>query len=959
MSDQGNESGKKVLSLSGRSTLKVEPGKGGADGMVRQSFSHGRSKTVAVEVKKKRGPGQESAAPAAAPAAPAPSAPAHKPVLPATPAAPAAPALPSIAELNRPQPKPATSAAPAAPAAAAPAVPKPTLTPGVAPPRTAAPSSGPRPLPSAPAPTTRAGALRASKGLELTASEREARQRALKALAAQQSQARPSGPAQPSIAELNRPSPQAAAAAAAPAGRASSPDRDALRRQEMEELKRIKEQERQAATQAELKRQQEENAKRRAAAAGTNVDDDRRTTDQPTGLNRFGENRTAGGGDEDGRGGRGAMRRTPARTLGNSVGRPKMDIGAPGRLDINAAMSGDDNVRRRSMASMRRRAERSRMNSVVEQKEKIVREVIIPETITVQELAIRMAERGADVIKQLMKMGMLVTITQSIDADTAELLVGEFGHKFKRVTEADVLDGLAGVVDAEGDLFTRPPVVTIMGHVDHGKTSLLDAIRKTQVAAGEAGGITQHIGAYQVESSRGKVTFIDTPGHAAFSEMRSRGAHVTDIVVLVVAADDGIMPQTIEAISHAKAAGVPIVVAINKIDKPGANPQKIRTDLLSHELVVEQMGGEVLDVEVSAKAGTNLDKLLETILLQAEVLDLKSNPTRPAQGTVIESKMEKGRGTVATVLVQNGTLRVGDIFVAGAEWGKVRLLLDDHGKEIKSAGPAVPVGVLGMQGIPSAGDELVVVESEARAREVAEFRARKKRETSAAASARGTLDQMFAQIKAGEVKELPIIIKGDVHGSIEAIASALEKITGEGSEVRARVLHQAVGPITETDIALANASKAFLIGFNVRANPQAREMAKRDAIEIRYYSVIYEAIDDVKTALTGMLVPELREKFIGHAQIREVFNITKVGKVAGCMVTDGMVKRGAGVRLLREDVVIHTGTLKTLKRFKDEVKEVKESYECGMAFENYEDIRVGDIIEAFEMEEIAKELKVG
>jgi len=863
--------------------------------------------------------------------------------------------LPSIAELNRPAP---AAAAPAAPAARTPA------TPVARPAAPAAPAAQSRP--AAPAPS-RSGSLRAGKMPELTESEREARQRALKALAAQQAQPRSTAPAQPSIAELNRPAPAAAAPAAAPAaaGR-QGVDRDALRRQEMEELKRIKEQERQAATQAELKRQQEENAKRRAAAAGTrNVEDDRggNTADAGAGAgagyNRFGAPRSD---DEGGRGrgpGGGMARRAPARTLGNSVGRPKSDNGVPGRVDVNAAMSGDDNVRRRSMASMRRRAERSRMNMMVEQKEKIIREVIIPEIITVQELANRMSERGADVVKALMKMGMLVTITQTIDADTAELVVGEFGHKFKRVAEADVLEGLEGMADNEGDLISRPPVVTIMGHVDHGKTSLLDAIRKTQVADGEAGGITQHIGAYQVEVPKGKITFIDTPGHAAFSEMRARGAHVTDIVVLVVAADDGIMPQTIEAISHAKAAGVPIVVAINKIDKPGANPQKIRNDLLQHDLVVEQMGGEVLDVEVSAKARTNLDKLLETILLQAEVLDLKANPERAAQGTVVESKMEKGRGTVATVLVQNGTLHQGDIFVAGAEWGRVRALINDRGETIKSAGPAVPVGVLGLQGAPAAGDELVVVESEARAREVADFRARKKRDVAAAASARGTLDQMFAQIKAGEVKELPIIIKGDVHGSIEAIAGALEKITGEGSEVRARVLHQAVGPITESDIALANASKAFVIGFNVRANPQARELAKRDAVDIRYYSIIYDVIDDVTKTLTGMLAPTLREKFIGHAEIREVFNITKVGKVAGCMITDGMVKRGAGVRLLREDVVIHTGTLKTLKRFKDEVKEVKEGYECGMAFENYEDIRVGDIIEAFEMEEIARELKVG
>lgn len=899
MSDQGNEGGKKVLSLGARPTLKldaVKPAAGAkpaADGMVRQSFSHGRSKTVAVEVKKKRAPGHD------APAAPTPA-----PVAAAVPAA-------------------------AAPAPAA-----------------------PRPAPRAAAP------------LNLTEHEREARARALRALK-DNAGSGASDSHLPSIAELNRPvaPPPAAAAPAAAAPASAKPlDRDALRRQEMEEMKRIKEQERHAATQAELKRQQEENAKRRAEAdraAG------KTTTDTPDERRRPGEGAAAlpgrfanqvglpgRVGDDDGRGG---VRRGNTR---GAAGRPRGDGGGD-RINLDAALSGEDNVRRRSVASMRRRAEKARQHYLQQQepKEKIVREVVLPEVITVQELANRMAEKGADVVKTLMKMGMLVTITQTIDADTAELVAGEFGHKIKRVTEADVLDGLTGVEDTAGEMIARPPVVTIMGHVDHGKTSLLDALRKTHVAEGEAGGITQHIGAYQITLPKGgKVTFIDTPGHAAFSEMRARGANVTDIVVLVVAADDGIMPQTIEAISHAKAAKVPIIVAINKCDLPGADPARVRSHLLQHDLVVEQLGGDVLDVEVSAKKGTNLDKLLETILLQAEVLDLKANPARAAHGTVIEAKMEKGRGSVATVLVQSGTLKQGDIFVAGAEWGRVRAMMNDRGEAMTAAPPAMPVEVLGLTGTPEAGDDFTVVESEARAREVAEYRARKKREASSAASARGSLDQMFAQIKAGEVKELPIVIKGDVHGSIEAIAGALAKLTSDGSEVKARVLHAGVGPITESDVTLAVSTGAFLIGFNVRANPQAREIAKRDGLDIRYYSIIYQVIDDVKAALTGMLKPTLREKFIGYASIREVFNITKVGKVAGCMITEGVVKRGAGVRLLRDNVVIHTGTLKTLKRFKDEVKEVKEGFECGMAFENYDDIQAGDVIEAFEIEEIAREL---
>ena len=603
-----------------------------------------------------------------------------------------------------------------------------------------------------------------------------------------------------------------------------------------------------------------------------------------------------------------------------------------------------------------REREKQRLNARQEM-QKVTREVVVPEVITVQELANRMAERAADVIKALMRMGVMATITQTIDADTAELVITEFGHRLRRVSDADVEVGMHGEVDREDELISRPPVVTIMGHVDHGKTSLLDALRHTDVASREAGGITQHIGAYQVTLSHGgRITFIDTPGHAAFTEMRARGANVTDVVVLVVAADDGIMPQTVEAIQHAKAAKVPMIVAINKIDLPDAKPERVRQELLQHGLVVEEMGGDLLAVEVSAKSRIGLERLEEAILLQAEILELRANPHRPAVGTVIEAKLERGRGSVATVLVQRGTLRVGDIFVAGCEWGRVRALINDRGQSVDQAQPASPVEVLGLNGTPMAGDEFAVLDNEARAREITEFRQRKKREAQVTASARGTLEQMFNRIQVGEAKELAIVIKGDVQGSIEAIGGALEKLAADSTEVKVRLLFTGVGAINESDVTLANASKALVIGFNVRANPQAREMARRDGVEIRYYSVIYNVIDDVRAALVGMLSPVLRERFLGNAAIREVFNITKVGKVAGCLVTEGIVKRGAGVRLLRDNVVIHTGSLKTLKRFKDEVKEVREGYECGMAFENYDNIEAGDVIEAFEIEEIARAL---
>ena len=625
------------------------------------------------------------------------------------------------------------------------------------------------------------------------------------------------------------------------------------------------------------------------------------------------------------------------------------------RTVLTRALQGDEIQRGRSLASLKRARQKHKSHHDDAEQLKIIREVIIPDFITVGELANRMAVRSAEVIKALMKSGMMVTINQSIDADTAELICGEFGHTPKRVSDSDVELGLKGIDDIEENLVSRAPVVTIMGHVDHGKTSLLDALRKTDVVAGEAGGITQHIGAYQVTlPSHKKITFIDTPGHAAFTEMRARGANVTDIVVLVVAADDGIMEQTKEAINHAKAANVPVVVAINKIDKPGANADKVRSELLNYGLVCEEFGGEVMSVEVSAKQGLNLDKLEETILLQAEILDIKSNPNRSAEGVVVEAKVDRGRGTVATILIQRGTLKAGDIFVAGTEWGRVRVINNDLGHKIEVATPSMPVEILGFNGVPTAGDEFFVVEDEARAREVAEFRQRTQRDRKSAASARGTMEQMMSQIAAGEVKELPVVVKTDVQGSLEAILQSLNKLATD--EVAVRVLHGAVGGINESDVTLASASKGLVIGFNVRANPQARDLARRDGLDIRYYSIIYDVIDDAKAILSGLLTPTLRENYLGNAEIRDVFNITKVGKVAGCYVTNGVVKRGAKVRLLRDDVVIHEGTLKTLKRFKDEVKEVKESYECGMAFENYNDIRPGDVIECFEIESIARKL---
>ncbi|MDP9126985.1 MAG: translation initiation factor IF-2 [Pseudomonadota bacterium] len=865
MTDQEN---KKVLSLGGKPKLELKksiPSDGGAAGSVKQSFSHGRSKTVAVEVKRTK---RSSEAPV-----------------------------------------PTTNDAAAARQQMV---------------------TGPEPGTS----VSVSGRGRATSAMirQLTPEERDTRARALRGAVLEGEKREEDHPTAGGLPPIVIES-------------TGDPVRDALRQKEMEELRQIQEQEK------------TENERRRTADA-----------DRPKVMPRAAESATGkaallvkrGLGEEEesagARRGHKAGRGAPAR------GRAMTDRRSGAKITVTQALSAEEGGRMRSMASMRRRIEREKRQAMQQQEQiKVTRDVTIPEAITVQELSNRMAERGVDVIKSLMKMGVMATITQVIDADTAELVATEFGHRVKRVAESDIESNVSGIEDSHGNLVPRPPVVTVMGHVDHGKTSLLDALRQTDVVAGEAGGITQHIGAYQIvlaEPMHGfdRITYIDTPGHAAFTEMRSRGAQATDIVILVVAADDGIMPQTIEAIRHAKAANVPMIVAINKIDLPGANPNRVRQELLQHDIQVEEMGGDVLSVEISAKTRKNLDKLNELILLQAELLNLKANPNRPAEGAVIEAKLEKGRGPVATVLIRRGTLRVGDIFVAGSEWGRVRALIDDRGQNLQSAPPAMPVEVLGLNGSPLAGDEFMVVQDDSKAREIAEFRARRKRTLAAAAGQRGTLEQMLENIKTGAAKELAVLIKGDVHGSVEAIKTALIKLTDENTEVRVRVLDAAVGAITESDVTLAKASQAMIIGFNVRANQQAREMAKRDGMEIRYYSIIYNVIDDVKNALSGMLAPTLREKFLGNALILQVFNISNVGKIAGCKVTEGTVKRGAKVRLLRDNVVIHEGTLKTLKRVKDEVKEVREGFECGMAFEKYDNIEVNDIIECFEMEEIARQL---
>ena len=890
---------KKVLSLGGRGKLELKKSVSTETidraGSVKQSFSHGRSKTVAVEVKRKR---TEAA-----------SAPTH-------------PADHKIVGTQQMQRGMAASGA-------------------------ALNVSGH---------TAGTSATGSTAARQLTQEERNARIRALRgAVLDNENKHQNETDALELLDGENLTATTTDAASEAAAAEAAPPLslRERLRQRELEELRQIQQQEKDA----DERRKQEEEARGRKQNGTTTA---AKPAAGDTAAARLAHGRFANTTEEEeesprrGKGGRA----TPTPRRGSSQERRR-----PNKITVTQALSDDEGTtRQRSMASMRRRIEREKRQMMQKQEQtKITRDVIVPEVITVQELANRMAERGADVIKTLMKLGVMATITQSIDADTAELVVGEFGHRIKRVSEADVEATSAGIEDTPETLQPRAPIVTVMGHVDHGKTSLLDALRKTNVVAGEAGGITQHIGAYQIvlpDSTHkfDRITFIDTPGHAAFTEMRARGANVTDIVVLVVAADDGIMPQTIEAIRHAKAANVPIIVAINKCDLPAASPDRVRQELLQHDIQVEEMGGETLSVEISAKKRINLDKLLEALLLQAEILDLKANPLRPAEGTVIEAKLEKGRGSVATVLIRRGTLKVGDIFVAGSEWGRVRALVDDHGAPVIAATPAMPVEVLGLGSTPSAGDELLVVESESRAREISEFRKRRRRTIAAAAQQRGSLEQMLENIKAGSMKEFPVLIKGDVHGSIEAIKNALVKLAEDSTEVKVQVLDAAVGAITESDVTLAQASKGMIIGFNVRANPQARESAKRLGVEIRYYSIIYNVIDDVKQALTGMLTPDLRENFLGNAQILQVFNITKVGKVAGCKITEGIVKRGAKVRLLRDHVVIHEGSLKTLKRMKDEVKEVREGFECGMAFENYDNIAEGDVIECFEMEEVARQL---
>ncbi len=872
---EGNEQEPVKGRLSLRPAARPELGRTVDAGSVRQSFSHGRSKVVQVEVRRKRAPVAPAGGPGAAAAHPADGG--------------------------------GVSAPPRSPAA---------------------------------------GGKVASGARALTATELAARQ---KALAEQQ---REQAKRDAERREAEKISILSAA--------------EEARRKAEEEARRAAEEAAQAAAALEAKRKAEEEAKAAeearlsAEAAARQPEEARRRVQaepeggQPSGTLRL---KPARPGDED-------DEARPARRPGAPIAPRKPQVAVPkkgmedrrrgAKIDVQAAIEGEDE-RVRSLASVRRQRERERRQAELEllrsDQVKVVRDVVLPESITVQELANRMAARAGDVIKALMKLGVMATITQTLDADTAELVVQEFGHRAKRVSEADVELGLEGQADVEADLVPRPPVVTVMGHVDHGKTSLLDALRATDVAAGEAGGITQHIGAYQVVLPSGaRITFIDTPGHEAFTALRARGASVTDIVVLVVAADDGVMPQTVEAIRHAHAAQAPIIVAINKMDKPGANPQRVRNELLQHEVVVEEMGGETQDVEVSALKRTGLDRLLDAIVVQAEILELKVNPDRPAEGTVIESRLDRGRGPVATVLVQRGTLHQGDIVVAGAEWGRVRALLDERNRALTEAGPSTPVEIQGLTGVPIAGEPLIAVENEARAREVTEFRQRRLREKAAASSGagRGTLEQMLARISAGEQKEVAVVIKADVQGSAEAIQATVLKLGND--EVKVRVLHAAVGQITESDIVLAKASSAVVVGFNVRATAQARELAGKEGVEIRYYSIIYELADDIEKLVKGRIAPKARERFLGYAEIRKVFEITKVGKVAGCMVTDGLVRRGAGVRLLRDGVVIHAGELSQLKRFKDDVREVAKGYECGLAFAGWQDLREGDVVECFESE---------
>ncbi len=857
--DTDERARKKPLSLAQPEKLEIK--KTVESGQVRQSFSHGRSKVVAVEVRRKRTYALDSSGAAA-----------------------------EVKEGSEAAPAPGATTVARAPAAA--------------------------------------GAATAD---HLTTEEKAVRVRAFEDArrvseqtrhAAQHGAGAAAPEAAPTTEELE---------AAAEKARRQVEEEDARRREEEDERRKAEDEE-------ALRR--EEQAKAAAALAAAKL-------------------KTLEGGEPE---------EAEERPRGKRPGRPEprrpsisARRGEPRRrsskLTITSALSGADE-KARSLASVRRAREKERLKLLRDadgEVQKIIRDVTIPDAITVQELANRMAERGAEVIKALMKMGIMATINESIEGDTAEVVANEFGHNVKRVGEADVEIGLGRDAVAEGPGQPRPPVVTVMGHVDHGKTSLLDALRETDQVSLEAGGITQHIGAYQVTlSSGGKITFIDTPGHEAFTEMRARGAGVTDIVVLVVAADDGVMPQTIEAVHHAKAANVPVIVAINKTDRPDADPGRVRTELLQHDIVVEEVGGDTLNVEISAKERINLDKLEEAILLQAEMLDLKANADGATDGVIIESKVEHGRGSIATVLVRNGTLRVGDVLVAGRAWGRVRALMDAHGEIVVEAGPATPVEIQGLNDTPAAGDEFVVVDSEARARQVSEFRKRKERDTRAAASVRGTVDQMFDRIQDDGAQELPVVIKADAHGSTEAIEGALTGL--ETDEVKVNVLHAGVGGINEADVTLARSSNAFVIGFGVRANRQARELARREDVEIRYYSVIYEIVDDLKRILSGMLAPALKEHSLGSAEVLKVFSVSKVGKVAGCMVTEGTVQRGSRVRLLRDHIIVHEGELSQLKRFKDDAREVREGNECGVAFEKFQDYREGDVIECYRVEELVRHL---
>ncbi|PSJ36691.1 translation initiation factor IF-2 [Allosphingosinicella deserti] len=885
-------------------------------GKVKQSFSHGRSNTVVVEVKKRRILGRPGEEAPRVEEAPQPAA-----------AAPAAPA-------PAPAPAPA-AAAPSAPAAVAPAAPAPTQ---------------PSAQVAAPAPTQAA---------------------ATPARAPSAPAARAPQPAAPAP----RPAPSARPMPNDPMARREFQERllreaEEARLNVLEEARRREDRQAQQATEDERRRQEEnrraeEEARRKAEEEAAEAA--RRATEeasQPAAA--------PGGAQPAGNGSAPATARTEEERRG-ALPRPKTPTTAPkrpeparpgrgrddrrhaGKLTVTRALSGgDDDNRARSLAALRRAREKEkRAHQQSGPSAKQVRDVVVPETITVGELANRMAERAADLVKSLFKMGMVVTVNQTVDQDTAELLVTEFGHNIKRVSESDVEIGLGGDEDAAENLQARPPVVTIMGHVDHGKTSLLDAIRGANVVSGEAGGITQHIGAYQVQlPDKSKITFLDTPGHEAFTEMRQRGANVTDIVVLVVAADDGLKPQTVEAINHTKAAGVPMIVAINKIDKDGARPQRVREELLQHEIVVEDLGGDVQDVEVSALKKTNLDGLLEAIALQAELLEITANPDRPAEGAVVEAKLDKGRGPLATVLVQRGTLRVGDIFVVGAISGKVRAMIDDKGRQVKEAGPSVPVEVLGLSGVPSAGDVLTVVENEARAREVADYRQGlldRKRTTSAPIS----LENMFAS-RASQTKEFPLVIKADVQGSAEAIATAVNRISTE--DIRARILHAGVGGITESDVILASASKAPIIGFNVRPNAKAREIAERNGVEFRYYDVIYHLTDWVKQAMAGELGPEIIETVVGRAEVKEVFPAGKKDKAAGLLVLEGVLRKGLHARLTRQDVIVSKTTISSLRRFKDDVAEVRAGLECGVLLADTNDIKAGDHLEVFEVEERARTL---